>query len=318
MTTVTVFGARGVDELPGLAALEKEAALRFAADETALSEALPDTDILLMRDFRARSLERLWSRARRLRWVHWGSAGVDTALFPTLRDSDVILTNARGVFDRPMAEYVLGLVLCFAKDLPRTVRRQDERRWDFRYTEPIAGSAALLVGVGSIGRAIGALLRTAGMHVTGVARTARAGDPVFGEVRGFTELDRCLGEADYVINITPSTPETVALFSAARFAAMKPGARFINVGRGDAVDEEALAAALREGAIAGAALDVFNEEPLPESSPLWELDNIIISPHMSGDVVGSDAAIIDQFVDNFGRYQRGDTMINMVDKQKGY
>jgi phosphoglycerate dehydrogenase-like enzyme len=315
---VTVFGARGIQDLPGLAALEPQADVRFSTDEEGLAHLLPGTDVVLVWDFRARVLERLWPKAGKLRWVHWASAGVDAALFPGLRDSDVILTNARGVFDHTMAEYVLGLVLCFAKDFPRTVRSQDRREWNFRYTEPIQGKTALLVGTGNIGRAIGAMLRAAGMTVIGVARSARAGDPVFGDVRAFNALDDALADADYVINITPSTPDTRGLFSADRFGRMKPGARFINVGRGDAVVETDLEAALRNGVIAGAALDVFGEEPLPGDSPLWELGNLIISPHMSGDTDGSDQMLLAQFVENFERFVNGAPMRNVVDKHKGY
>lgn len=315
---VTVFGARSVEDLPGLSAVQDDAALRFAGDDRELADIIPDTDVMLIWDFRARALERLWSRADRLKWVHWASAGVDTALFPALRDSGVVLTNARGVFDHAIAEYVLGLVLCFAKDFPRTVRAQDHRRWDFHYTEGIRDKTALVVGAGNIGRAIGAMLQAAGMRVAGVARTARSGDLVFGEVHAFTELDSRLAGADYVVNVTPSTPDTRGLFSAARLHRMKPEARFINAGRGDAVDEEALAEALRNGVIQGAALDVFNEEPLPGDSPLWDLDNLIVSPHMSGDVHGSDDVIIAQFVGNFRRFIRGEALDNVVDKRKGY
>lgn len=315
---VTVFGAGGVDDLPGLEAVDGEARLRFAATGKALADAIPDTDIMLGWDFRAGALERVWPQARRLRWVHWAGAGVDAALFPALRDSDVVLTNARGVFDRPIAEYVLGLILCFAKGFPRTVRAQERKNWDFRYSESIQGRTALLVGAGRIGRAIGALLHAAGMRVAGVGRTARGGDPLFGEVHAFNDLDTLLGGADYVVNITPSTPDTRGLFCGDRFQRMKPEARFINVGRGDAVDEQALSEALYSGRIAGAALDVFTEEPLPEDSPLWDLDNLIVSPHMSGDVAESVPELVSQFVDNLRRFVRGEPLKNIVDKEKGY
>jgi phosphoglycerate dehydrogenase-like enzyme len=303
--TVTVFGARRVEDLPGLEAVAGDVRLRFAPSGEELEDLIPDTEILLSWDFRADVLERVWPGARRLRWVHWAGAGVDAALFPGFRDSNVVLTNARGVFDQPIAEYVLGLVLCMAKGFPRTVLAQQRRQWDFRLSESIAGRDALVVGAGNIGRAIGATLRAAGMRVSGVGRSARGGDPVFGEVHAFDELDRLLGDADYVINITPSTPATRGLFPAGRFRRMKVGARFINVGRGDAVDEPALVEALREGSLAGAALDVFAEEPLPASSPLWEMDNVIISPHMSGDVHESVPALAGQFVDNLRRYLDG-------------
>lgn len=316
--TVTVFGAAGEADLPGLERIRDLANPRFANDEAGLAALMPDTDVLLGWDFRAAVLERVWAGAQRLQWVHWAGAGVDAALFPALRDSSVILTNARGVFDPFIAEYVLGLVLCFAKDFPGTVHRQAARQWEFRYTEPIAGRTALVVGTGSIGSAIGRLLKAAGMQVTGVARSARGDDPVFGAVAPMEALDARLGEADYVINVTPSTPQTRGLFSAARFGHMKAGSRFINVGRGDAVDEPALLEALHRGPLAGAALDVFAAEPLPAASPLWQRDDVIVSPHMSGDVRGSQAHLAEQFTDNLQRFLAGEPLRNVVDKQRGY
>lgn len=313
-----MFGARRLEDVPGLDAAGGDARLRFAAAGEDLARLIPDTEVLLGWDFRAGILARVWPQARRLRWIHWAGAGVDAVLIPELRRSNVMLTNARGVFDRPIAEYVLGLVLCFAKGLPRTIRAQERKRWDFRYSESVHGRTALVVGVGSIGRAIGALLHAAGMRVSGVGRTARSGDPLFGDVYSFTSLDRLLKDADYIINITPSTPDTRGLFSTDQFQEMKSGARFINVGRGDAVDEQALVDALRSKQIAGAALDVFAQEPLPEDSPLWGLDNVIVSPHMSGDVVESVEKLVDQFVDNLRRFVNGEPLNNVVDMKRGY
>lgn len=237
---VSVFGAGQASDLPGLSEILDDVHVRCATDERQLAAAIADSDVLLGWDFRAGVLERVWPHARRLRWVHWAGAGVDAALFPGLRHSDVVLTNARGVFDHYMAEYALGLVLCFAKDFPGTVRPQIENRWDFRHTEPVRGKSALIVGAGSIGSAAGALLKAAGMCVAGVGRTARRNDPVFGEVYAPGDLDRLLGHSDYVVNVTPSTPETRGLFSAERFQRMKSGARFINLGRGDAVNQDTL------------------------------------------------------------------------------
>lgn len=315
---VTVFGAERPEDLPGLSAIENEIRLRLAPREQDLAQVIPDTEILLSWDFRAGVLERVWSRAGKLRWVHWAGAGVDAALFPALRDSNVILTNARGVFDRPIAEYVLGLVLCFAKGFPRTIRAQDRKHWDFRHAETLANKTALVVGVGSIGREIAVLLKAAGMQVVGVGRSERPGDPVFGSIHALADLDRLLEEADYVVNITPSTPATRGLFSHRRFERMKSTARFINVGRGDAVDEDALVRALESGTIAGAALDVFATEPLPDTSRLWELENLVVSPHMSGDVGDSHATLVAQFIDNLRLFVRGEPLNNVVDKQKGY
>lgn len=310
----------GGDErlLEELGRLVPWAALRRAADVGELRAALPGAEVLCSWNFRAREIAEAWDAAPGLRWLHWCGAGVDAILFPDLVRGPVVLTNARGVFDAAMAEYVLGLVLAFAKGFPETLAAQAERRWHYRPTEVIAGARALVVGVGSIGRAIARLLRQAGMAVTGVGRTARADDPVFGPVHAAADLVRALPEADYVVAVLPLTAETAGRFGAGEFGAMKPTARFINVGRGATVDEAALDRALREGRIAGAALDVFAREPLPADSPLWTAPRLIVSPHMSGDYTGYRDALLELFVDNLRRYRAGEPLRNVVDKALGY
>ena len=235
----------------------------FATDVDDLRQALPGSEILLSWNFRAGQLRDAWDLAANLKWIHWCGAGVDAALFPALRDSDVILTNARGVFDQPMAEYVLGLIIAMAKSFPRTFAAKSTRTWAYQMTESIAGRQALVVGVGSIGRRIARMLSAVGMQVAGVGRKPRAKDPDFDRVHGIDELDGALAAADFVINVTPLTEATQGLFSDDQFAAMKTTARFVNVGRGASVDEAALIRALHSAAIAGAALDVFQTEPLP-------------------------------------------------------
>jgi len=253
-----------------------------------------------------------------LRWIHWCGAGVDAVLFPELRDSDVVLTNSRGVFDQAMAEYVLGLIIAMTKRFPQTLEFQHQRRWQHRFTECISGRTALIVGVGSIGRTIARLLSAVGLNVCGVGTRARDGDTDFGVISGVDDLDALLAGADYVINIVPLTPDTTHLFGAKQFKVMKSTARFINVGRGASVDEAALIAALNNDDIAGAALDVFEVEPLPESSPLWATPNVIISPHMSGDYHGHLEELARVFIDNYQRYRSGESLINIVDKKAGY
>lgn len=315
---IVITGARDASEIPGLEAVAAEADVRLPQDQSELCTALRGADVLLGWSFRDTSLREAWENADTLRWIHWGGAGVDAVLFPELVESTVVLTNSRGVFDRPMAEYVLGLVLAFAKGLPRTLEAQRAGEWDYRRTERIDERTALVFGTGSIGREIARLLRAAGMRVLGIGRRARARDPDFGEVHSASELDTLLGEADYVVAAAPHTPETAGLFDARRFAAMRPTARFINVGRGTLVDEAALASALEAGAIAGAALDVFLIEPLPPDSALWRAPNLIISPHMSGDYQEYPRALARIFIDNFRRYRRGEPLCNVVDKRAGY
>ncbi|MDX1432342.1 MAG: D-2-hydroxyacid dehydrogenase, partial [Gammaproteobacteria bacterium] len=256
--------------------------------------------------------------ADRLRWIHWSGAGVDAVLFPDLAASDIVLTNARGIFDRAMAEYVLGVILAFAKDLPRTLELQREHAWEHRLTECIAGRRARVVGVGSIGREIGRVLGAVGMHVEGIGRTARAGDADFSAIHAVADLDRRLGAADYVVLVPPLTEQTRGMMGAAQLRAMRPHARLINVGRGALLDEQALARALERGAIAGAALDVFATEPLPADSPLWDVPGLLVSPHMSGDFHGYPEALAGLFLDNLRRFRAGERLRNVVDKALGF
>ncbi|WP_101835724.1 D-2-hydroxyacid dehydrogenase [Frankia canadensis] len=297
--------------------VERGADVRYTTADR-LAGDLRGADALLVWDFRSSALEAAWPAADALRWTHVASAGVDAVLFPALRDSDVVLTNSRGVFEGPVAEYVLGLVLAFAKDLAGTMAAQRERRWWYREAERVDGATAVIVGTGPIGRAVARTLRAVGMRVEGVGRGGRGHDPDFGVVHGLDALTRRLGHADYVVVAAPLTARTTGLVDAAALAAMKPSARLINVGRGALVVTADLVAALRAGIIAGAALDVFDTEPLPAGSPLWSMPNVLVSPHMAGDVVGHLPMLAALFVDNYGRWRRGLPLRNVVDKYLGY
>ena len=317
-TTVVIQGVESAGEVPGLEALDAAASFRCANGLDALRDTLPGAEVLLGWQFAASDVGHAFECADRLRWIQWCGAGVDAALFPALVESDVTLTNLRGVFDRPMAEYTLGMILAFAKDFRRTGALQRERTWSHRLTGKIEGTRALVVGAGSIGRAIGRTLRAAGIEVEVVGRSARDGDPEFGRVHGNEDLDRLLGSADWVVLITPLTAQTRGMFGAARFAAMKPTARFFNLGRGALVDEPAMIEALGNGVIAGAGLDVFAEEPLPAASPLWAMENVIVSPHMSGDTWDCKTDMAEVFIENFRRYRAGEPLVNVVDKRLGF
>jgi phosphoglycerate dehydrogenase-like enzyme len=315
---IVVLGASSPSDLPLSDLLKNRASLSFATEGEALKRALPGAAILLGWDFRAGQLQQAWDAAGDLRWIHWCGAGVDAALFPALRDGDVVLTNARGLFDQAMAEYVLGLIIAMARSFPATFAAKTKREWSYRMTGTALDKQALIVGVGSIGRAVARLLRAAGMQVSGVGRTPRSNDGDFVRIYGTGELDQALAGTDVVVNVTPLTEQTRNLFSTARFDAMKPSAHFINIGRGASVDEDALIEALRSGAIKAAALDVFLTEPLPADSPLWEVENLIISPHMSGDTHDYQEVIMKQFLDNLDRYVSGRPLENIVDKSVGF
>ncbi len=283
------------------------------ADASTLAERLPSADVLLVWDFTSHAVRRAWpGEGPRPRWVHTASAGVDHLLCPELIASDTVVTNARGVFDRPIAEYVAALVLAFAKDLPRTLDLQRERTWRHRETRGLAGTRACVVGSGPIGKAIAGTLEALGVTTALVGRSPREG------VRGTQDLDRLLARADWVIAAAPLTEATRGMFDARRFALMQPSAHFVNIGRGQLVVEEALAGALRDRSIAGAALDVFETEPLPPDSPLWDLPGMVVSPHMSGDVIGWRDELGEQFVELFERWAAGEPLVNVVDKQRGY
>lgn len=285
----------------------------------ALAERLPTADVLLVWDFTSDAVRTAWpGPGPRPGWVHTASAGVDRVLFPELAASDTVLTNARGVFDRPIAEYVAGLVIAMAKDFHSTWEFQRRREWRHRETQKVAGSRAVIVGSGPIGRAIGRTLQALGVEVALTGRRERTGDPDFGRVHASESLPGLLAAADWVVCAAPLTAQTTGMFDAAAFARMKPGARFVNIGRGAHVVEEDLADALRAGHLAGAALDVFAEEPLPPASPLWEVPGLLVSPHMSGDTVGWHDDLAEQFQENFDRFRRGEPLRNVVDKTLGY
>jgi phosphoglycerate dehydrogenase-like enzyme len=302
---------------PGLDRLAENASLRHVSARGELTTALTQADVLVVTDFRTTLLRDAWPTQPRVRWVHATSAGVDAVLFPALVDSDIPVTNARGLFDSAIAEFVLGQILVFAKDFIGGFELKRERRWRHRETERIEGKPVLIVGAGSIGRRIGILLRAVGMHVTALSRTPRQ-DSKLGAVHGIDSLTTCLGRADYVVIAAPLTRETTGLFDRHAFAAMKRGARLINVARGPIVVTDDLVAALERGQIAGAALDVFEQEPLPSTHPLYSMPNVVLSAHMAGDFIGWQAALSDQFIDNFERWQSGLPLANVVDKRRGY
>ena len=313
-----VQGVSDIDEVPRLHELREQAEIRCAADDEAFRRMLPGAEVMLGWNFRAASLREAWPQADRLRWIHWAGAGVDAAMFDELVSSDVQFTNARGVFDRPMAEWVLGMIIAFAKRFPETLASQAQCDWHYRMSEKVQGKRALVVGVGSIGREVGRLLQAVGMEVEAIGRSARDGDADFGHVYAIDDLIGRLPKADYVVLITPLTEQTRGLFGAAEFAAMNPRARFINIGRGPLVDETALLDALQREVIAGAALDVFVEEPLPADSPFWNAPNCLVSPHMSGDYDEFERVMAGQFVDNWARYLAGEPLHNLVDKRLGF
>lgn len=312
-TTVVVLVAPDAPDPPGLEPVERAAIVHVVRDAEALHRVVADADVLVVYDFRTTLLPAALPLARRLRWIHAASAGVDAVMVPGVTDrDDIVVTNSRGVFDEAIAEYVLGAMLMFAKDSKRSIELQREHQWRHRESERLAGSRLLVVGTGSIGRAIARLARAAGLNVGGVARSERTEDPDFGRIAPNEELEAQLGQADFVVLAVPLTDATRHMIGAEQLAAMAPGARLINVARGAVVDEPALVDALRSGRLGGAALDVFEEEPLPEGSPLWDMEHVLITPHQAGDTGGWVEALGRLFAENLMRWQRGEALTNVI------
>ncbi len=318
MTAVVVLGAGADDPPPGIEGAADLADLRWAPGPSELAAALPGAEALFFWRAERAWLADAWGQAMDLRWIQSASDGVDGLLFPALVDSDVAVTNARGVFEEPIAEWVITAIGALATGLATSVRDGLGGRWaDERHRDRIAGSRLLVVGPGPIGRATAMRARALGMEVEAIGRRARD-DEVLGRIGGPDDLHAALGRADHVLDALPMAPGTERLFDAAAFAAMRPTTRFYNVGRGGTVDERALIEALRSGALAGAALDVFEQEPLPADSPLWRLPNVIVSPHICGDFDGWERVVVYLFVENLRRFVRGEPLRNPVDTVAGF
>jgi phosphoglycerate dehydrogenase-like enzyme len=265
-------------------------------------------------------LEGLLGQAPQLRWVHSLSAGVETLLFPGLLAHPLTLTNGRGMFKRSLAEFVIAGCLFFAKDMRRLRASQAKGAWDPFYMQELHGRTLAIVGYGEIGRAAAGLAKAFGMRVLAYRRRpelSRA-DPLVDRVYGHGELAEMIAQADYLCAAAPNVPSATGLIGAPEFAAMKPGAVIINVGRGPTIVESELIAALQSGRIRGAALDVFDTEPLPAGHPLYSLDNVLMSPHCADRVEGWLDIAMSVFLENYDHFVAGRPLVNVVDKQAGY
>jgi len=284
------------------------------ADRTRLTdEQLQQAEVVLCWDFGPE----YFTRCPNLRWIHKMSTGVDRMLYPELVQSSVVLTNSSGAHAIPMAEHVIGVMLAIVKDLPGSFRKQLSHTWAKEYTRELYGKAVGIVGTGHVGIEVAKRAKVMGMTVLGLRRRGLQTDYV-DQMFSRDHLHDLLGRSDFVVVALPLTPETRGLFSEAEFDAMRPDAYFINIARGQIVQQDALTQALQNRHIAGAALDVAAVEPLPPDSPLWDMKNVILTPHTSGHSVSVNARAIDLFCDNLLRYQRGEPLVNVVDRHAGY
>jgi phosphoglycerate dehydrogenase-like enzyme len=265
-------------------------------------------------------LSDLLPRAPALRWLHSRSAGLDRVIVPELIASPAVLTNGRGVFSPALAEFALAALLFFAKDLRRLVDSQRAGSWDPFEMQALAGRTLGIVGYGDIGRAIAERARPFAMRVLALRRRPELsrGDPLVDEVLPQERLLELMARSDDVAVAAPLTPQTLGLVGREAIAAMKSTGVLVNVGRGPVVDEGALVDALAEGRIRGAALDVFETEPLPPGHRLWTLPNVLLSPHCADHVPGWIESATRAFLDNLERFCRGEPLHNVVDKARGY
>jgi phosphoglycerate dehydrogenase-like enzyme len=262
--------------------------------------------------------------APRLRWIHSPAAGIAGMLYPEMIDAPVVLTNSRGISGETIAEHVLAVTLALLRRLPLAFERQAQRVWaQNEIASPpgnrtLAGSTVLIVGLGGIGSATARRMAALGATVIGVRRRPGEPPPGVSELHSSDALLTVVPRADVVVVAAPQTRQTRGLVGADVLAAMKPGAVLVNVSRGGLVDEPAVAAALQSGRLGGAALDVFRDEPLEPDSPLWTLPNLLITPHTSGFRHDHWDAVTDLFAENLRRFERGEELINVVDKRAGY
>ena len=258
----------------------------------------------------------------KLRWIHSRSVGLERTLFPELVASSVPLTNGIGIFSPALAEFTLGAILYFAKDFRRMIRNQEAGEWKPFDVTPVAGQTVGIVGYGDIGRAIAARVRPLGMRVLAMRRHAsdatRAADALVDATYGPEQRIEMIRQCDYVVVAAPLTAETRGMIGAAEFAAMKPTAVIMNIGRGPIIDEAAMIDALRAGRIRGAALDVFDQEPLPAGHAFYAMQNVLLSPHCADHTPTWLDDAMELFIAQYERFRKGEKLRNIVDRKLGY
>jgi phosphoglycerate dehydrogenase-like enzyme len=293
-----------------------------AWDRDALRRLLPSADAAFT-PFVDRDI---FGSLARLRWVQSPAVGVGSLMFPDLLASDVVITSARGIRARSIAEHVLGVTIALARRLPVAIRAQRDHRWAQDELEgpdvdvrTLHGQRMGIVGLGSIGRALVEIAAPFGFRITGIRR--RADEPPPSGVEAVwppDRLDDLLASSDVVVIAAPHTPDTKRLIGRREIDVVKRGALLVNVARGKLIDDEAVIDALRDGRLGGAALDVFTKEPLDPSSAYWDLPNVIVTPHVSGALRDYWTPLVALFSDNLRRFERGEPLMNVVDKAAGY
>jgi len=319
--TVAVLADPTEVQLAMLEELPPETGIAVGNRAEAFARAAPEATVIFNWSLSGDLLREVFGMCPQVRWVHSRAAGLDNLLFPELVHSQVVFTNGSGVFSASLGEWVLGAILYFAKDLRRMVRSQQAGIWDPFDVVEVAGQTVGIVGYGDIGRAVAIRVRAMGMRVLGLKRHGAPVyhlDPLVEKIYGPDGRLEMLARCDYVVVSTPLTAESRGLIGEPELRAMKPEAVVINVGRGPVIDEAALVRALAERRIKGAALDVFDREPLPGGHPFYSLDNVLLSPHCADHTPDWMDQAMRFFLAQFERFRKGEPLLNVVDKELGY
>jgi phosphoglycerate dehydrogenase-like enzyme len=320
--TVLVLSADLADrDLKLLAQLPPETNIAVGNSVEAFERLAGEATVILSWSLAGQLLRDVFAMCPKARWVHSRSAGLDGVLFPELIDSPVPLTNGRGVFSQSLGEFALGAILYFAKDFRRMNRNQEAGRWEPFDIVEVAGQTVGIVGFGDIGRAVAARVRAMGMRVLAVKRQGPSRDntdPLVHRIFPPAGRAEMLAQSDYVVVAAPLTDETRGMIGEAEIQAMKPDAVVINLGRGPVIEEAALVRALAGKRIKGAALDVFDTEPLPGGHVFYSLENVLLSPHCADHTADWTEQGMRFFLAQFERFSQGRPLENVVDKQQGY
>jgi phosphoglycerate dehydrogenase-like enzyme len=316
-----VLIAPGNNSIPFLSVLRKSAKIVIGDSGPDFASASKDADIILNWSGSLALLRDVFLMSHSLRWIHSRSAGLEQSLFPELVESKVILTNGSGVFSPSLGEFVLAAILYFAKDFRRMIRNQIAGMWEQFDVTMVSGQTLGIVGYGSIGRAIAVRAHALDMKVLGLRRhisQQSQGDPLIDQAYGPEGLLEMLSRCDYVVVTVPLTEQTQGLIGEGEFAVMKKNVVLINVGRGPTIDEQAMIKALSEHRIRGAALDVFDQEPLPQGHPFYSMENVLLSPHCADHTPDWLDNAMRFFLAQLERFRSGQDLANIVDKRLGY
>ena len=319
--TVVVLADPTEPQLAMLEQLPPETSIAVGNCAEAFARAAPEANVIFNWSLSGGLLREVFTMCPRVEWVHSRSAGLDNLLFPELIESPVPLTNGTGVFSQPLGEFALAAILYFAKDLRRMVRNRMAGVWEPFDVLEIAGQTVGIVGYGDIGRAVATRVRAMGMQAMAIKRHGApvySADPLVSRIYTPDQRLEMIARSDYLVVSAPLTAETRGIVGEAEFAAMKPEAVVINIGRGPTIDEAAMLRALSEKRIKGAALDVFDEEPLPAGHPFYQLENVLLSPHCADHTADWLEKAMQFFIDQFERFRKGEPLLNVVNKKLGY